>query len=314
MLNVRLPDQFSDMTTFHEAIKDGRVDRAKGIIQGVKLMGFDSLNGRSYNKPSQSLFEGVRVRLDHYAEEDDPSPPSPEFGDNWGFIRNARVTESGVFGDIVYNPTHPDVPSILWWAENNPTVGGFSPITWGYESFNAAGETIMDIVKVESVDLVDRPATTHGFFEGVKTMDPKEVIKLQESLAAKTVESATLATKLAESERALADATTKLTKATEDLKVANGTIAATAEAGRIAAKRTERLKLVADTFGETKVSEEFKAQVVAASTDDGAKVLVETLKDALGAPKSNSTNPGTDGPAPAVKNYEEAKAKGILSY
>lgn len=296
------------LASFHEAIAAGRIDREAGVIKGVKLMGFESLNNRRYLPPAPSLFEGVKVRVDHYAKEDDPDPPDPMFGDIWATTSNAKVTHEGVFADLTYNKAHTMVPTILWWAEHQPNVGGFSPITWGKQAI-VDGETVITIVAVESVDLVDRPATTSGFFEEIHEMDPKEVAKLQESLLAKTNEAAASATKLAET---LA-ANVVLTTENSTLK---GEKAALVEADRKAKVRVERLKLITPDLGT--VSEEFKEQVVLAPTDAGAAVLVETVRTALGTPRSSGGNPndaiGGDGKGTTVKNYEEAKKLGLLNY
>lgn len=298
-----------DLSSFHEAIKAGRIDREAGVIKGVKLMGFESKNDRRYNTPSAHLFDGVKVRLNHYAKEDDPNPPDPGFEDIWATTVNSIVTAEGVFADLKYNKAHPMVPTILWWAENQPNVGGFSPITWGMHTVDQNGETVITIMAVESVDLVDRPATTNGFFEEVHDMDPKEVVKLQESLVAKTAEAVTLSTSLATEKTAREAAETRANEAEAKLTAA-------AEAERKAVKRAERLKLIKDAeLGE--VSSKFTEAVVAAADDETAKTIVETLKEKLGAPRSVSSdaNDATgNGTKKSVESYEDAKKSGVLEY
>lgn len=46
-----------------------RVDRDSGVIRGVKLIGFESKNGRTYPpsvlKGAVHLYEGAKVNIDH---------------------------------------------------------------------------------------------------------------------------------------------------------------------------------------------------------------------------------------------------------
>jgi len=301
-----------DLSEIHEAIKAGRIDREKGLIRDVKLMGLESKNGRRYNQPDPALFEGVAMRIDHHGKEGGPDMPTdPSFKDIWATAQNVKTSPSGVRGDVKYNPHHPMMESILWWAENAPTVGGFSPITWGLWN-TVGGETVIDIMKVESVDLVDRPATTNGFYEQEQTMDPKEVLKLQESLLAKTSEATTLATDLATKTAEAVKLATDLEAATKRANEAEGKLAAESAAKLASERRGSREKLINDAaLPADIVTAEFREAVVNAADDKTATLLVETVKQAHGSPKSVTSDAGTAKP---VESFETAKAAGLFDY
>jgi hypothetical protein len=235
-------------------------------------------------------------------------PNDPPFEGIWGVAKDVQVTAEGVSADIHYNKAHPMVPTILWWAEHQSNIGGFSPITWSMRS-EQGGETIMDIISVESVDLVDRPATTRGFFEQEMHMDPKEIVKLQESLAAATGQVKTLETSLA-AEKTAKEAAEK--RATE----AEGKLAANEAAVKAAERKTKREKLITDAkLPEGTVTAKFSEAVINANSDEDAALLVETLVKAAGAPRSMTQNPGTGGSdTPKHESYEAAKKAGAFDY
>jgi hypothetical protein len=202
--------------------------------------------------------------------------------------------------------------SILWGAEHAPNIGGMSPVTWGMHS-DQGGEVVIDIMQVDSVDLVDRPATTNGFYERENTdMDPKEVLKLQESLLAKTNEATATATKLQESEAKVADLTTKLAESEQKRLAAEGTLAAQDVAKKLGEKRAARLALIPADLPADVITDKFKEAVIAAADDATALVLVETVKQAHGAPRS--VNSGATQGKESVSTLAEAKAKGLTAY
>lgn len=305
-----------DLSSFHEAVK-GRIDKAQGVIRNVRLMSLESKNQRSYRIPDPKLFEGIQVRLDHHGKENGPEMPTdPSFRDIWATTENAKTGPDGVYADLRYNPKHKDMESILWWAENTPTVGGFSPVTWGLHN-HSNGETIIDILRVESVDLVGRPATTSGFFESEAlpmAMTEQEMTKFQEAITAQ----AEAARKLQESEKALTAERELRTAAEARATKAEGEIA-TAKAAEIAtARKTAREALItAAKLPDDCVTAEFREAVIGASTDALAGALIATVQRAAGAPKSVSTSPGAETKGQEsvkVTGYEDAKQKGLLAY
>ena len=146
-----------------------RVDREKGVIFGVKILGLESKNRRSYPKETivraASLYEGAKVNVDHPTG----NPNSPRsYADRMGSLRNVRVgSESqGMFADYHFNPKHALAEQLIWDAEHVPENVGFSHNVEAKTSRGTNGHTIIEeITRVQSVDLVADPATTRGLFE-----------------------------------------------------------------------------------------------------------------------------------------------------
>ena len=141
-----------------------RVDRAVGIIPGVKLLGTVSKKGREYPRAVMAkalpLYEGMRVNVDHV----DPGQRR-SLRDRIGLIKNVTLKEDGLYGDFHFNPKHALAEQIAWDAENAPQNLGFSHDTRG-GSRNVGGKVVVESIdKVLSVDLVANPATTTGLFE-----------------------------------------------------------------------------------------------------------------------------------------------------
>ncbi len=152
------------------------VDRARGIIPGVKLLGRVSKKGREYPPAVMAkalpLYEGMRVNVDHV----DPGQRR-SLRDRIGLVKNVTLKEDGLHGDFHFNPKHPLAEQIAWDAENAPQNLGFSHDSRG-GSRNIAGKVVVESIdKVLSVDLVANPATTTGLFEDLteNQMDWKDI-------------------------------------------------------------------------------------------------------------------------------------------
>lgn len=141
-----------------------RVDRQRGIIQGVKLLGTVSKKGREYPPAviakAAPMYEGMRVNIDHV----DPGQRR-SLRDRIGIVKNVALGEDGLYGDFHFNPKHALAEQIAWDAENAPQNLGFSHDTRGVVR-NAGGRAVVESIdRVLSVDLVANPATTDGLFE-----------------------------------------------------------------------------------------------------------------------------------------------------
>ena len=83
-----------------------RVDQHKGVLQGVKLIGLESRNGRRYRESALAqavaLYEEAKVNVNH--PKSGPLEPR-DYQDRIGVIRSVelRVGE-GLFGDLHFNP------------------------------------------------------------------------------------------------------------------------------------------------------------------------------------------------------------------
>lgn len=141
-----------------------KVDRERGVIAGVKVLGFESSNGRRYVESAVDaalgLYEDARVNIDHELKTN-----ARGFMEGVGVLRNVNRRPDGVYADLHLIQTHPATPIILEKAEKFPAKFGLSHSATGRTAYRD-GKTIVEAIEsVESVDIVDRPATTKGLFE-----------------------------------------------------------------------------------------------------------------------------------------------------
>ena len=144
-----------------------RVDRANGVIRGVKILGIVSRNGRTYLPDALTaaagLYEQAKVNVNH--PKGSPAA-ARDYQDRIGVIRSvvARPGE-GLFGDFHFNPKHALSEQLVWDAEHAPENVGFSHNVQARTSRQGDRVVVEAITKVQSVDLVADPATTGGLFE-----------------------------------------------------------------------------------------------------------------------------------------------------
>lgn len=168
-------------TRITESLAAGtRVDREAGVVRGVKLIGFESKNGRRYPpsvlKSAVHLYEGAKVNLDH--PESGDAAAARKYGERLGVIRSARFVEGkGIYGDFHFNPKHAVAEQFCWDAENNPESLGFSHnATLRLGDMKNGIQTIEEIVAIRSMDLVADPATTTSLFESY-SMDDEQAMQ-----------------------------------------------------------------------------------------------------------------------------------------
>jgi hypothetical protein len=152
-----------------------KVNREKGIIHGVKILGRISKNGREYTpealRRASGLYEGIRVNVDHAGSPTDRR----SYKDRIGALEQIQVRDDGLYGDLRFNPKHALAEQLLWDAENSPQNVGMSHDARGRTS-RVGGKTIVEEIEaVKSVDLVADPATTAGLFESVTTTEDNEM-------------------------------------------------------------------------------------------------------------------------------------------
>jgi hypothetical protein len=160
------------MTTMLQEFCDSRgvemrVDRQKGVIRGVKVLGLESRNGRSYLPEAlaqaAALYEDAKVNVNH--AKGNPNAPR-DYQDRIGAIRNVAVRAGeGLFGDFCFNPKHALAEQLLWDAEHAPENVGFSHNVEARVGRRGERVGVEAITRVASVDLVADPATTRGLFE-----------------------------------------------------------------------------------------------------------------------------------------------------
>jgi hypothetical protein len=144
-----------------------RIDRGRGLIQDVKILGARSRNGGTYPAAAMSsarpLYEGARVNIDH----PDRSNPDQEraFGEWFGVLENVRQLADGLYGDLAYLTSHPLAAQICEAAERFPGNFGLSHNAQVTEAAHEGQVVYEAIHRVRSVDIVCKPATTRGIFE-----------------------------------------------------------------------------------------------------------------------------------------------------
>jgi hypothetical protein len=162
--------------TLHEYV-DSRglsvaVDRAAGVIRGVKILGLQSRNGRSYLPEAltaaAALYEDAKVNVNH--AKGDPTAPR-DYRDRIGVIRAVTVRPEGLFADFHFNPKHELAEQLAWDAEHAPENVGFSHNVQARTTRRGDRVVVEAITRVQSVDLVADPATTRGLFESAADDD-----------------------------------------------------------------------------------------------------------------------------------------------
>jgi hypothetical protein len=144
-----------------------RVDRAGGLLRGVKLIGLESQNGRRYRPEALAaavgLYEGAKVNVNH--PQNGPLAPR-DYRDRLGVVRQVEFRPSeGLFGNLHFNPKHALAEQLAWDAEHNPRNVGFSHNVLARLAREGEVTVVEAITHVQSVDLVADPAATQGLFE-----------------------------------------------------------------------------------------------------------------------------------------------------
>ena len=178
MARSALPNPEFTAEAFQLLGKPVKIDREKGIAYGIRILGPDSKNGGHYpakvSERAKPLYEGAAVNLNHRRSLNDDVPVQ----DRFGRLRNVETKDSGLSGDLHFNPKHEFAEQFMWACENQPDLYGFSHLANVKWKPNADGtRTAESILKVFSVDLVADPATTSSVRESLQeppmTLDAK---------------------------------------------------------------------------------------------------------------------------------------------
>jgi hypothetical protein len=150
-----------------------RVDAQAGVIRGVKVLGLESRNGRTYLPEALAqaarLYEDAKVNVNH--PKGNPAGPR-DYQDRIGTIRGVAMRPGeGLFGDFHFNPKHALAEQLMWDAEHAPENVGFSHNVEARTSRSGDRVVVEAITRVQSVDLVADPATTSGLFEAAASPD-----------------------------------------------------------------------------------------------------------------------------------------------
>lgn len=279
------------------------VDREKGVIPGVKIIGKISANNREYTSDALSkakpLYEGAKVYFDHPDKASKASTRS--YRDGFGELRNIHETADGLFGDLHYNRKHPLAEQVAEDAERFPGQFGLSHNADG-QARKSGGKWIVESIDVvHSVDLVGRPATNKGLFESASEPQERRRMKITIRSLVESVEDATRKSILSKRLAEMAGDMAPVMDAPVDAPDA-----ADSESGG----------------SEDQIDAAFKAMVVGVLDDDKldlagklAKIkLILTSQDKLlnGADPKSAADAGGDGKETSVAEGKDTEAGKLL--
>lgn len=150
-----------------------RVDREAGIVYGVKILGIESryTNGKVRRRYSRAALESAAKMYNGMgANTNHPDRKTPEASravqEKFAWFEDTEVRSDGTYGNVHCLLKHDFTPVFLEAAERNPRMFGFSHNAYGPEEKGRDGiPVVVDIEQVNSIDCVERPATTRGLFE-----------------------------------------------------------------------------------------------------------------------------------------------------
>lgn len=152
-----------------------RVDRDKGIIYGVKVLGETSPNthksgatkGTKYTPSARAglarVLEGLHVNVDHQSRAN----PNEErkARDGLGELRNARELPDGVYADLHCLTAHPMWEPLAEAAEKMPGAFALSINAQGRGEVADGYYVVQEVARVQSVDLVRDGGSCRTLFE-----------------------------------------------------------------------------------------------------------------------------------------------------
>lgn len=159
-----------------------RVDRAAGVIYGVKVLGRTSPN--SHGVPGVesteytpeaitaacALYEGVNVNANH-PDRDKPGADR-DMNDRIGWLSNCRVVEGELFADLNLLLTDDRSAKLFEAAERRPQLFGLSHNALGRGEVRGTKYVITEIPEVRSVDVVADAGTVNSLFESQQMTTP----------------------------------------------------------------------------------------------------------------------------------------------
>jgi len=155
---VEIPGERFEQTVLG---KPEKIDKEKGEMYGVRVLGIKSQHGYEYTLDAQraavARFEQMAVGIDH---DYSGGPLTSEAA--WAVLHNARVDEKGTLADLKYLKTHTRTEQILEDVERDLGIFSMSPVTQ-----RCVERPKGQVVSFEPIrcDLVVRGATTRKLFE-----------------------------------------------------------------------------------------------------------------------------------------------------
>lgn len=157
-----------------------RVDEENAVILGVKVLGADSANNRTYEAAAMEqaarLYEGSEVNIDH------PDRGTPDLdrtlAEGFGVLENVKQRGDAVYADLKYLKTHPLAEMVIERANRMPGNFGLSHNAEGTVRMEDGRQIVESIETVRSVDLVRNPATNKSLFESETPVKKKTLLEI----------------------------------------------------------------------------------------------------------------------------------------
>src|SRR3989304_4998962 len=154
-----------------------RVDRQGGVIRGVKILGVEPRNGRTYLAEALAeaagLYEEAKVNVNH--PKGNPLG-ARDYQDRIGVLRGVAARPGkGLFADFHFNPKHALAEQLAWDAEHMPQNVGFShnvQARTARRGDRVVGEAIVKVEGGDRAPLGAAPPPPRGLFESAP--DPAE--------------------------------------------------------------------------------------------------------------------------------------------
>lgn len=156
-----------------DSVRPTRIDRDKGVVEGVRVLNAVSRNGRVYPESvlhaHLGLYRNLPVNVGHHFDFATMTPLPVPPGDRFGVLgSNPRVDAGGVTSDLQFNPEHAFAKPFLWACENSPALYSFSPlhrVKWCLKRDAQSRLVAESILEAASADIVSDGGTTSTIFE-----------------------------------------------------------------------------------------------------------------------------------------------------
>jgi hypothetical protein len=162
---------------FDPALQGLRVDRERGIIFSVKIVGRSSPNthgvrgvdGTEYTsealRQAAPLYEGINCNVDHPPRAAPDTERSAK--DRFAWLENVKVQESGLYGDLHFlDPCDPLAVKMMTAAVEHPEAYALSHNAVGKGEVKGGKYVINEIPEVRSVDIVADGGSNRSLREG----------------------------------------------------------------------------------------------------------------------------------------------------
>ncbi len=139
-----------------------------GVVKDCKIIGKESKNGYLYRrdalKAARPLYEDTPVFILHGTPPENKRKSRKLF-DHFGSLKGIRERQDGdaLYGDLHIKQSHPLAASVIESIEDGTAKFGLSHNASC--DFNEDQTEVVRITAVNSVDLVDKPATNKDLFE-----------------------------------------------------------------------------------------------------------------------------------------------------